>query len=256
MDFTLADLHRRLAGISAVAACSTRSRFSCDAGEIVALLGPNGAGKSTLLSIAATLLDSVVWRGPLRRSHARASGAAAARAHRRPRPRPVHLSRATGGREPRVLRARSTASPTSTRGAAALERAGLATTATIRWPVLARHAAAARARARVAARAAAGAARRAVHRAGRCGDERASRDACAHLRDGWLHRARRDPRSRNDRRRLPIARVDPAARRRSAAIERGPGGRCAIAIEAGVRGVSVTAVFLRHRLAGGPRRIC
>ena len=93
-----------------------RVSLTCRAGELVALLGPNGAGKSTLLSIAATLLKpSVRARCSTGRTPRADGGAAAARPHRPAGARSVHLSRAVGLREPDVLRASCTASPTPRR---------------------------------------------------------------------------------------------------------------------------------------------
>ena len=174
MDFTsltFTDVSRHFGRRRALNRC----RLRCDAGEIVALLGANGAGKSTLLSIAATLLAPSSGERALRRP-SRPRAGAALRARIGVLGHDLYLYPELSAAENLAFFApRPTASPMSTRAStAALERAGLRRSATTRWPVLARHAPAAGARARAAARAAARPARRAVHRPRRCGDRRAA----------------------------------------------------------------------------------
>ena len=200
-----------------------RISLRCEAGEIVALLGPNGAGKSTLLAIAATLLDAVVWRGPLRRAH-------------RARGRAQRCAARIGvlGHDLYVYPELTAAENLSFFGSlyglagrrarvtAALDRAGLAH----RDDPVGRFSRGMRQRLAL---------ERALLHEPRLvlldepftGLDDAATEAlratpaaaCARP----VHRARHHARSRNDRRRSSIARVDPAARGGSAPIGAGPG---------------------------------
>ena len=172
MDFTLAHLHRRLASLRPPPRARTRSRCHAERGRDRRAARPERRRQVHAPVDRRHAARAVVRTRPLRRRTPRAMPAARCARASACSGTTCTLPGADGRGEPGVLRARSTASPTSiARVDAALERAELAhRPRRSRRGVLARHAPAPGARAGAAARAAARAARRAVHRAGRRGD--------------------------------------------------------------------------------------